>query len=86
MSATLVKQKYVLQMSPQYSELWPTSGWDRFSSLGHPTSFQRLSRRGSVTALQSSSQRQPNFAALNSGHHLCSAGQPSRLALAHILV
>jgi len=27
-----------------------------------------------------------NFAALNRGRHLYSAGQPSRLALAHILV
>jgi len=33
----LVKQQYVLQMSPQYGELPPTSGWDRFVSLGHPT-------------------------------------------------
>ena len=32
----LVKQQYVLQMSPQYGELRPTSGWDRFVSLGHP--------------------------------------------------
>jgi len=34
----------------------------------------------------SSSGRQPNLAALNRGRHLCSAGQPSRWALAHILV
>ena len=34
----------------------------------------------------SSSGRQPNFAALNRGRHLCSAGRPSRWALAHILV
>jgi len=34
----------------------------------------------------SSSRRQPNFAALNRGHHLCSAGRPSCWALAHILV
>ena len=35
----------------------------------------------------SSSGRQLNFAALNRGHHLCSAGRPSRWALAaHILV
>jgi len=32
------------------------------------------------------SGRQPNFAALNRGRHLCSAGRPSRWALAHILV
>jgi len=33
-----------------------------------------------------SSGRQPNFAALNRGRHLCSVGRPSRWALAHILV
>ena len=31
-----VKQQYVLHMSSQYGELRPTSGWDRFVSLGHP--------------------------------------------------
>jgi len=34
----------------------------------------------------SSSGRQPKFAALNIGRYLCSAGRPSRWALAHILV
>jgi len=34
----------------------------------------------------SSGGRQPNFAALNRGRHLCLAGRPSRWALAHILV
>jgi len=34
----------------------------------------------------SSSGRQPNFAALTRGRHLCSAGRPSGWALAHILV
>ena len=34
----------------------------------------------------SSSGRQPDFAALNRGRHLCSAGRPSRWALAHVLV
>jgi len=33
-----------------------------------------------------SSGRQPNFAALNTGRHLCLAGLPSGWALAHILV
>ena len=41
---------------------------------------------GSVTARHSSSGRQPNFAALNRGRHLYSAGRPSRWAVAHILV
>jgi len=56
------------------------------ASLGHPCKFQRLSRLGSVTARarHSSSGRQPNFAALNRGRHLYSAGRPSRWALAHI--
>ena len=46
---------------------------------GTPTNFN-------VTARQSSSERQPNFAALNRGRHLCSEGRPSGWALAHILV
>jgi len=29
-------------------------------------------------------EREPNFAALNRGRHLCSAGRPSGWALAHI--
>ena len=51
---------------------------------GHPSKFQRISRLGSVTARQSSIGHQPNFAALNRGRHLYSAGRPSRWALAHI--
>ena len=46
----LVKQQYVLHMSPQYGELWPTSGWDRFTSLGYPCKFPLVLRLGSVTA------------------------------------
>ena len=80
----LVKQQYLLHMSPQYGELRHTSGWDRFGSLGHPSYFQWLPRLGSVTARQSSSERQPNYAALNRARHQCSAGRPSRWALAHI--
>ena len=34
--------------------------------------------------MASSSGRQPNFAALNRGRHLYSAGRPSRWALAHV--
>ena len=43
---------------PQYGELRPISGWDRFSSLGYPCKFQLVSRLGSVTARNSSSGRQ----------------------------
>ena len=46
--------------------------------------FQRVSRLGSVTSRHSSSKRQPNFAALNRGRQLHSAGRPPRWALAHI--
>ena len=52
--------------------------------MRHPCKFQRVSRLGSVTARHSSSECQPNFAALNIGRHLYSAGRPSRWALAHI--
>ena len=82
----LVKQQYLLHISLQYGELRPTSGWERFVSLGHPCKFKRASRLGSVTARHSSIGRQPNFAALNRGRHLCSAGRPSRWSSAHILV
>ena len=71
-------------MFSQYGELWPTNGWDRLTSLGHPCKFQRVSRLRNVTERHSSSGRQPNFAGLNRGRHLCSAGRPSRWTLAHI--
>jgi len=74
----LVKQQYVLHMSPQYGELRPTSDWDRSGSLRHPCKFQRVSRLGGVTA------GHLIVAVLNGGRHLCSGGRPSRWALAHI--
>jgi len=52
---------------------------------GTPDNFNGFRVFGSVTARQSSSERKTNFAALNRGRHLCSAGRPSRWALAHIL-
>ena len=52
--------------------------------MGHPCKFQPVSRLDSVTARHSSSERQPNFAALNTGRHLYSAGRPSGWALVHI--
>ena len=51
---------------------------------GTPANFKRFRVLAACTA--SSSGRQPNFAALNRGRHLYSAGRPSRWALAHILV
>jgi len=46
----LVKQQYLPHMPLQYGELRPTSSWDHFVSLGHPSKFQRVSHLGSVTA------------------------------------
>jgi len=46
--------------SSQYGERWPTNGWDRFPSFRHPSTFQRVSRIGSVTARHSSNGCQPN--------------------------
>jgi len=51
-----------------------------------PANFKWVSRLGIVTARHYSSERQPNFAALNKGRRLYSAGRSSRWALAHILV
>jgi len=79
----LVKQQYLLQMSAQYGELRPPAA-EIDPVVQAPLKFQRVSRLGSVTALHSSSWRQPNFAALNRVRHLYSARQPSRWALAHI--
>ena len=56
------------------------------SVWGTPANFNGLASIGGVTARHSSSGRQPNFAALNRGRHLYSAGRPSLWALAHILV
>jgi len=80
-----VKQQYLLHIFSQYRELRPTSGCDRSGSLGHPCKFKRVSCLGSVIARHSRIGRQPNFATLNRGRHLYSAGRPSRWALTHIL-
>jgi len=73
-----VKQQRLPHVSSQYGELRPTSGSDLLAILGDTCKFQRVSRLGSVTAQHSSSERQPNFAALNRGHHLYYTGRPSR--------
>jgi len=53
---------------------------------GTSSNFNRFCVLAMCYCTASSSGRQPNFAALNRGRHLYSAGQPSRWALAHILV
>ena len=82
----LVKEQYLLHMSSQYGELRSTSVWDLLASLRHPCKFQRVCACWKRYCTASSSERQPNFAALNRRRHLCSAGWPSRWAFAHILV
>jgi len=72
----IVKQQYVLQMSSQYGEI-VSLVWGTHQISTAFASWQRY-----CTAC--SSWRQPNFAALNRGRHLRSAGRPSRLALARI--
>jgi len=41
----VIKPQYLPHMCSQYGKLRPISGWDRFTSLGHPSKFQRVSRR-----------------------------------------
>ena len=55
-------------------------------NLRHPCKCQWVFASWLHYCTASSSGRQPNFAALNRGRHLCSAGRPSPWALAHILV
>jgi len=80
-----VKQEYLLHMAPQYGELRPTNGWDRFGSLGHPENFNKFrtlaaSLHGTLVVGVSQTTT------LNRRRHLYLAGRPSRWALAHILV
>jgi len=58
----LVKHQYLPLLSSQYDELQPINGWDRLSSFGHPSKFQRVWRLGFVTAPTSLNGGQPNFA------------------------
>jgi len=49
-------------MSPQYGKPRPTNGRERFTSLGHPSKFQRVLHLAFVTAVTSLTGGQPNFA------------------------
>ena len=78
-----VNQQYLLHMSSQCGELWPTNGWDTFGSLGIPANFNGFHVLAALlygTLVVGVSQT----AALNKGRYLYSAGRPSRWALAHI--
>jgi len=67
----------MVNFSPLAAEIGPVV-W------GMPANLNGFWRLASVTARHSSSEREPNFAALNRGRHLYSAGLPSRWALAQI--
>ena len=58
----LVKQQYLLHIFPQYGELRPTSGWDRFGSLGTPATFNGFRVLALLTAATSFTGGQPKFA------------------------
>jgi len=57
----LYKQQHLPHISSQYDERRPTSGWDRFVTLGHPSKFRQVSRLGFVTAATSLNRSEPNF-------------------------
>jgi len=61
----------------------PLTAEIRWRVWGTPANFNGFRM---LAVLLSSSERQPNFAALNRRRHLCSEGRPSRWTLAHILV
>jgi len=71
-------------MSSQYGELGPTS--EIGPVFGAPLQISTGIASWQRYCTPCSSGRQPNFAALNRGCHLHSAGRPSRWASAHVLV
>ena len=70
-------------MTPQYGELRPLAAEIVSLVWGTPANFNRFCI---LAALLHGTQWASNFAALNRGRHLRSAGRPSGWALAHILV
>jgi len=79
----LVKQQYVLHISSSYGELWPPAAEIGSVVWGTPANFNRFCilaalLRGTlavgISQILRNEQRAP----------LCSAGRPSRWAMAHI--
>jgi len=94
--ASLLHRRRSTEANQTLHDVWPSPVHifgdccpvTEFSEVQNSVCVLRVLRSpiGSVTARQSSSGREPNFAALSTGRHLYSAGRPSRWALAHILV
>ena len=81
----LVKQQYLLHMSHNMVNFDPLAAEIVSLVWGTPANFNGFRDLAAlITARHSSIGRQLNFAALNRGRHLYSAGRPSRWALAHI--
>ena len=99
--ASLLQRRRSTEAIQAFHNVWPLPGLvdyiHIFSGCCSVTEFCQVQNSlcilqvlrspvGSITAQQSCSGHEPNFAALSTGCHLYSAGQPSRWALAHILV
>jgi len=80
----LVKQQYLPTCPYNMANFGLLAAEICWRVWGTPANFNGFRVLAALTARQSSSGRQPNFAALNRGRHLYSTGRPSRLALAHI--
>jgi len=78
----IAKQQYLLLFHMFFGPLTAKMCWRVWGTPANFNGFASWQRY--FTALYSSG-RQPNFAALNRGRHLYSAGRPSRWALTHIL-
>ena len=79
----LVKQQYLLHMSPQYGELGPLAAEIVSLVWGTPANFNGFRILAALlhdTLVVGVNQT----AALNRGRHLYSSGRPSRWAFAHI--
>jgi len=72
--ASLLQRRRSMEANHTFHNVWPLPRLIDYIYIG------------SITARQSSSGHEPNFAVLSTERHLYSAGQPSRWALAHILV
>ena len=83
----LVKQKYLLHMSPQYGENFgPLTAEICWRVLGTPTNFNGFCVLAALLYGTLEVGVSQIFAALNRGRHFYSAGRPSCWALAHILI